>query len=73
MNTDHSDLLALPAAEQLRIVEMLWDNLGQSSSPIPWPDWIAREGARRRDEMLADPTFGSSHEEIWDKIERRIG
>ena len=44
-----SELLALPADEKLRLVEMLWDNLGESTEPIPLPGWVAEEAARRRD------------------------
>jgi hypothetical protein len=41
--------------EKLRIIEMLWDNLGASTEPIPLPEWAIREGVRRRDEMIGDP------------------
>jgi len=51
MSIDLNDLHALPNAEKLRIVELLWDDLGESTSPIPLPDWVDREAARRRDEM----------------------
>lgn len=70
VNTD--ELRALPPAEKLRLVELLWDDLGDSTAPIPLPDWVDREAARRRDEMR-DPRFGLSHEETWRRIERRNG
>ncbi|MGN6546960.1 MAG: addiction module protein [Aureliella sp.] len=73
MSTNYRDLLALPPSEQLRIVEMLWDHLGESTTPIPLPEWIDREGKRRRDEMIQDPSFGKSHEATWQEIERRRG
>ena len=72
MSIDTDELRSLPAAEKMRIVEMLWDDLGQATSPIPLPDWVNREAVRRRDEMR-DPSFGISHDEAWRRIEERNG
>ena len=72
MSIDADELRALPAAEKMRLVEMLWDDLGESTEPIPLPDWVDREAARRRDEMR-DPSCGISHEEAWQRIDRRNG
>lgn len=72
MSIDLNDLYALPNAEKLRIVELLWDDLGDSTSPIPLPDWVDREAARRRDEMR-DPAVGLTHEETWRRIATRNG
>ena len=72
MAIDTDELWALPPAEKLRLVELLWDDLGDATAPIPLPDWVHREAARRRDEMR-DRTFGLSHEETWKRIERRNG
>ena len=72
MPIDVDALHALPAAEKLRLVELLWDDLGDSIAPIPLPDWVDREVARRRDEMR-DPNVGLSHDETWRRIERRNG
>ena len=51
---------------------MLWDDLGSSSEPIPLPEWVDIEAARRRAEMQ-DPTVGLTHEEVWRRIENRNG
>jgi len=72
MPIDTDELRALPAAEKLRLVEFLWDDLGDSTASIPLPDWVDREAARRRDEMR-DPDCGLSHDETWKRIERRHG
>jgi putative addiction module component (TIGR02574 family) len=72
MSIDVNALHALPADEKLRIVEMLWDDLGESTTPIPLPEWVTREVSRRRDEMR-DPSFGISHEETWRRIANRHG
>ncbi len=68
INTD--DLRALPPAEKLRLVEFLWDDLGESTESIPLPNWVDQEAVKRRDEMQ-DPAFGLTHEEVWRRIERR--
>lgn len=72
MSIDLSGLSALPAADKLKIVEMLWDDLGSSSTPIPLPEWVDKEAARRRDEMR-DPAVGLTHEEVWRRIEQQSG
>jgi hypothetical protein len=72
MSIDVNALHSLPDAEKLRIVEMLWDDLGQASASIPLPEWVDREAARRREEMR-DPAFGVSHEEAWRRIAQRNG
>ena len=72
MSVDTDALRALPVAEKMRLVELLWDDLGESTAPIPLPEWVDREAARRREEMH-DPAVGVSHEEVWRRIERRNG
>jgi hypothetical protein len=72
MSIDPNQLHSLPDIEKLRIVEMLWDDLGESSSPIPLPEWVGREVTRRREEMR-NPAFGLSHEETWRRIAKRNG
>lgn len=72
MSIDVDELRALPPAEKMRLVEMLWDDLGESTEPIPLPDWVDQEAARRREEMR-DSSCGISHEEAWQRIERRNG
>ena len=72
MSIDLNGLHDLSAADKLRIVEMLWDDLGTSSTPIPLPDWVDQEATRRRAEMR-DPSIGLTHEETWGRIEKRNG
>jgi putative addiction module component (TIGR02574 family) len=72
MSIDVNELRALPNDEKLRIVELLWDELGNSNAPIELPDWIAQEVTRRRNDMR-DPSFGLSHDETWRRIANRNG
>lgn len=73
MSISTAELLALPASEQMRIVELLWDQLGKSESPLPLPDWIDKEGNRRLQEMKSNPNLGLDHETVWKRIEARNG
>lgn len=70
MSIDTDALRALPTAEKLRLVEFLWDDLGDATAPIPLPDWVDQETARRRAQMR-DPSFGLSHEETWERVGQR--
>lgn len=73
MSVNPQELLALPADEKLRLIEMLWDDLGDAAGPIPLPDWARREASRRRAELIADPSLGIGHDEVWRKIDGRNG
>lgn len=71
MSIDRSELLSLSAEEKLRIIEMLWDDLGASGESIPLPHWIDEEASRRREEMIANPEIGRTDEEVWTRIKSR--
>lgn len=71
MKIDTDALLALPASEKLRIVELLWDDLGDSTDAVPIPETADREASRRRDEMLADSALGLDAEQVWQRIDAR--
>lgn len=58
----------LGPAEKLRLVEQIWDDLAAEDAPLPLPDWAVTEATRRRNEMLVDPNLGSTHEEVWKRI-----
>jgi putative addiction module component (TIGR02574 family) len=58
----------LGPVEKLRLVEQIWDDLAAEQVPLPLPDWAVTEAARRRGEMLANPHLGSTHEEVWKRI-----
>ncbi len=58
----------LAPADKLRLVERIWDDLAAEAEPLPLPDWAVTEATRRRDEMLADPALGSTHEDAWKRI-----
>lgn len=59
----------LTPADKLRLVERIWDDLAAEGASLPLPDWAVTEATRRRDEMLADPQLGSTHDEVWKRID----
>lgn len=59
----------LSAADKLRLVERIWDDLAAGGTPLPLPDWAVAEAARRRDHMRADPQLGLTHDEVWKRID----
>jgi putative addiction module component (TIGR02574 family) len=61
----------LPVAEKLRVVEELWDDIGQSSESFPLPDWHRVEAERRAAEIEADPAIALSREELWRQVGTR--
>lgn len=71
MNINLDELKALSPSEKLQLVEILWDDLGESQEDLPLPDWVEQEAIRRRDEMLTDPKIGLSESEMWQRVDSR--
>jgi putative addiction module component (TIGR02574 family) len=69
MDVYKSSIRDLPAAERLLLVERIWDDLAAEGAPLPLPDWAIAEATRRRNELLADPSLGMTHDEIWTRID----
>ncbi|QEG40197.1 addiction module protein [Roseimaritima ulvae] len=69
MNIYTDTIRDLGPAEKLLLVEQIWDDLAAQDAPIPLPGWAVTEAARRRDEMLADPNLGSTHDQVWKRID----
>lgn len=69
MHPEIEHLRNLPVAEKLRVVEELWDDIGQSGECFPLPEWHRVEAERRAAELDADPAIALSREELW----RRVG
>ena len=59
----------LSESEKLLLVQQIWDDLAASNN-IPLPNWLVTEAQRRRDEMIADPALGHSHEEVLDRLRK---
>lgn len=68
MPIDIHQLLQLPLAERLEIVQELWESIVLSEEPIPVWQWQKDELARRKDNHLRSPEAASS----WDEALKRL-
>ena len=58
----------LSPSEKLQLVEDLWDDLAATPDEIPIHDWQKEELDRRRANLLNNPAFGQS----WEEVKRRV-
>lgn len=72
MSVSDDELLGLPEAEKLRIIELLWDQLDDSSAKNLLPDGVEQEGLRRLNEIVLHPEIGLEHQAVWHKLGLRI-
>lgn len=63
-----AELLELPVAERIRLVEILWDSVAAVPDAVPISEELKVELNRRLAEFEADPEAGSP----WDEVRRRI-
>lgn len=59
-------ILELPPAQRLQLVEDIWDSLAQSEQNVPVPDWHRKELDRRLADRSEDATLS------WDEVEQRL-
>jgi len=64
------EILALPVAERVRLVEAIWDSISAVPEALPLTDWQKEELDRRLAELEADPEAGSTLEEVFASIRR---
>ena len=60
------DILRLPAEQQIRLVEDVWDRIAASPESVPMPEWHRAELDRR----LADPSEQATLG--WDDVQARL-
>ena len=68
MSTDYASLFALNTTEKLRLVEALWDNIAESPTELPVPNWQVEELRRRKAEYLQNPADVYS----WDEVKQYV-
>ncbi len=73
MHAEVEHLRKLPVAEKLRIVEELWDDIGDSGERFPLPEWHRVEAERRAAELEADSSIALSREELWRRVDKKNG
>ena len=63
----------LSPAEKLQLVEDLWDDLAGTPEAVPIHDWQKEELARRRANLLKNPSAGLSREDVRQTARARHG
>ena len=69
MSRDLNELRSLPVEEKLRLVELLWDDIGASNEPIVLHPWHATEAGRRSAELKSDPSIAIDRDELWRRVD----
>ena len=69
MSIDISSLKELPAADKLRIVTELWNDIVATNEPMIVPDEILRETSRRSAELKEDPSIAIDAKELWRRVD----
>lgn len=65
-----TEILALSAAERMRLVEAIWDSIVTIPEALPLTQWQKEELDRRLAEFEADPDSGATLEEAFARIRR---
>lgn len=65
-----AEILALPVAERVRLVEAIWDSISAVPEALPLTDWQKQELDRRLAEFEANPDEGATLEEVFARIRR---
>jgi len=73
MSPTSASVFDLSPAEKLQLVEDLWDDLAATSEAVPVHDWQKKELARRKGNLLQNPSSGLSWEEVKRRVRGRYG
>ena len=65
-----TEILALPVAERVRLVEAIWDSIAAVPEAIELTQWQKEELDRRLAELEAEPDSGATLEEVFARIRR---
>lgn len=63
-----AEILELPVAERIRLVELIWDSIAAVPEAVPVSSELKAELDRRLAEFEANPEAGSP----WDEVRKRI-
>jgi len=73
MRTEVPSVFDLSPSEKLQLVEDLWDDLAATPGEVPVHDWQKEELARRKANLLKNPSSGLTWEEIQRRVRNRYG
>ncbi len=65
-----AEILALPVADRVRLVEAIWDSISAAPEALPLAEWQKEELDRRLADLEEDPDAGSTLEEVFARIRR---
>jgi putative addiction module component (TIGR02574 family) len=63
----------LSPSEKLQLVEDLWDDLAATPDAVPVHEWQKQELARRKANLVNNPTSGLSWEQVKQRVRRPYG
>ncbi|HEX7183094.1 MAG TPA: addiction module protein [Thermoanaerobaculia bacterium] len=63
-----AEILELPVAERIRLVEIIWDSIAAVPEAVSVSDELKDELDRRLTEFEANPDAGSPWEEVRERI-----
>ena len=63
-----AEILELPVAERIRLVEQIWDSIAAVPEAVPVSEELKVELDRRLAEFEANPEGGSPWEEVRERI-----
>ena len=66
--TSVAQILELPVAERIRLVELIWDSIATIPEAVPLSDELKAELDQRLAEFEAKPNSGSPWEEVRERI-----
>ena len=68
---DPDELLALPIADRLKLIESLWDSIDADTAALPLPDWHREQIERRLEALDAGTSAGAPWSEVRERIVRK--
>ncbi|HEV2854858.1 MAG TPA: addiction module protein [Thermoanaerobaculia bacterium] len=63
-----TQILELPVAERIRLVELIWESIAAVPEAVPVSDELKVELDRRLADFEADPEAGTPWEEVRERI-----
>jgi putative addiction module component (TIGR02574 family) len=63
-----AEILELPIAERIRLVELIWESVAAVPEAVPVSDELKAELDRRLADFEANPEAGSPWEEVRERI-----
>ena len=73
MRPEGPTVFDLSTSEKLQLVEDLWDDLAATPGAVPVHDWQKEELARRKANLLKNPSSGLTWEEVQRRVRNRHG